>query len=568
MKTTLILMILLSATPVFAEQTSRYALVVANNKSADDGLPDLQFADDDGARFFEIFSSYADRSYLLTTLDADSQQIFPTATKQSVVPTRRNLDIHVELLKAAIATDHASGNRAEVFVVYTGHGSIDANGEGYLSLADGKLMRSELLRDVIRPLGADFTNVIIDACNAYYMVKSRGEKWQEDSTGVTLDDEFQAYLTSGSAQPNMPTIGVILSTAGAQEVHEWSAYGGGVFSHQLRSAMLGAADADMDGQVTYPEIEAYLVAANASVTNPRARIHVYVQGPYQAAAKSVISLDRIRNATTLSVRGGDGPVWVEDSRGLRYADLNLAPDARATLRLLRDNQHGAFWVRTGANEAVVPMQDYVEWASLQQQPTSQVPRGAVDEAFRKELFMTPFGPSFLAGFMAAKRETETRPMLIRESAWNTKFGFSYRAHAGILDVGGIQHAVGTSITLQHDSGWGMGGFADYGFASDSETAMHRISAGIQGNLVNRIAGLDVELQLRVGPEVMLMDGDGLSGDPVALRGESNLVVAWGHGLWSLFVTGGVAVDVVTRAGVETNEEKVWFSPNVGIGVFF
>src|SRR5690606_33752424 len=102
-----------------------------------------------------------------------------------------------------------AGIRSEVYLVFTGHGNVDSNGEGYLSMADGKLERSELMRDVIRPLDASFTHVIIDACHAYFMVKSRGG-WEDDRSGRTLDSELQAFLRDGKATSNMPTVGLIL----------------------------------------------------------------------------------------------------------------------------------------------------------------------------------------------------------------------------------------------------------------------------------------------------------------------------------------------------------------------
>ena len=567
MKTVILLLALLVSVPVFAQDTTRYALVVANNTSVDDGVPALRYADDDGARFFEIFSAYADQTSLLTTLDAESQQVFPDAAKHSIAPTRANLTATVESLKNAIKKDHAAGRRAEVFIVFTGHGSVSEDGEGYLSLANSKLRRRDLLKEVIEPLNADFTNVIIDACNAYFMVQSRGG-WSDDSTGRTLNAEFENYLNSGKRQAINPTIGVILSTAGAQEVHEWSTYGGGVFSHQLRSALLGAADANADGAVSYPEIEAYLVAANAAVTNPRARIHVHVKGPGQAQDRTVIELKKLRNTTQLKILGGEGPMWIEDSRGLRYADLNISGDTTVHMNLLRDHQRGPYWIKTQSNEAAVPAKDVVEYAALEPVATNQTARGAVDEAFRRELFQTPFGPGFMAGFLAAKREETTRPDMAPQALWRPEFAVAYRLNRPILDVQGLQHSIGASAGVSHDTGWGVGGFVDYGFATDSSTTVHRISAGAQGQWATQVADVRVALQLRVGPEVLLFDAEVLQADPIALRGESNLVFAWNRGTWLPFVTGGVAVDVVTRAGVDANEEQVWLSPNIGAGVSF
>ncbi len=570
MKTFLVILFLgLGLTTTANAQDSRYALIVANNASIDPGVPPLRFADDDGARFFEIFSSYADQTILLTTLDSESQQLFPQAARASAPPSRENLLSSVSALKARIDADRKNGKRAEVFVVFTGHGNRDESGEGYLSLSDERLRRSDLLRNVIEPLNADFTHVIIDACNAYFMVNSRGDGWKDDRSGLSLNNEFDDYLTGGQTQPSLPTVGVILSTAGAQEVHEWSVYGGGVFSHQLRSALLGAADADGDGSVTYPEIEAYLVAANASVTNPRARIHVHVRGPAQDSSRRVVDLEKLTNSTTLEIAGGQGPMWIEDSRGLRYADLNLASDGAAKLRLMRaTTKDGSYWLRTVDDEVVIPTGEHIALAALERTPNTSGARGAVNESFRQELFKTSFGPGFLAGFLAARNETPQTTVVIADAKWNPRFAIDYQINQAILDVGTIQHALSVSADLSHVNGLALGGFAEYGFGTDSTATLHRLAAGVQLGWGRRFGPTNLGLQLRAGPEVLLIDGVMLEADPIALRADTSFLVVWQDDSWSPFITGGVALDVVTRAGIERNSEQLWFSPHAGIGVRF
>ena len=52
-------------------------------------------------------------------------------------------------------------------------------------------------------------------------------------------------------------VGLLLSTSSARESHEWSGFESGVFSHEVRSGLYGAADADGDGRVSYAEIAAF-----------------------------------------------------------------------------------------------------------------------------------------------------------------------------------------------------------------------------------------------------------------------------------------------------------------------
>lgn len=559
------------AQPAFAEQqTKTYALIVANNGSVDKDVKPLRYADDDGARFYEMFKDYADDTRLLTTLDAESQKIFPKVVGQTLPPTQKNLEAQVKDLAAQIAADKAKGIRAEVYLVFTGHGNVDKSGEGYLSLADGKLRRSDLLRDLIRPLDASYTHVIIDACHAYFMVKTRGDGWQDDRSGETLDTQFHAFLSSGDAADTMPTVGMILSTAGAQEVHEWSQFGAGVFSHQLRSGLLGAADADGDGRVSYTEIEAYLVAANASVTNPKAKIRVHVQAPMQDQSVSVATLGRFRNTTSLALNGDMGRAWVEDSRGVRYADVHPAPGLNSELKLLNSPTPGqSFFVRTRDQQAEVPTGTAVAMADLSWQPLSDQARGAVDEAFREQLFATPFGPAFVAGFTAARDNAPVSTVQVsNQSPWETVVSTDYTLSTGLLDEGGLQHQFSLGIGTQHANYFGVSGFAEYGLSLVDTYTGHRVAVGAQASYVRPLGGLELGLQLRLGPQLVLIDRDALAADPIGLRGSASAVAGWRAEGFTVYGTVGTGLDVVTYAGVDANREDLLLNPFAGLGLRF
>src|SRR5689334_6111264 len=60
------------STPAPAHQA--FALIVTNNRSGALGRPDLQYADDDGARYYELFLTLApaDHVRLLTEFDRDT----------------------------------------------------------------------------------------------------------------------------------------------------------------------------------------------------------------------------------------------------------------------------------------------------------------------------------------------------------------------------------------------------------------------------------------------------------------------------------------------------------------
>ena len=75
-------------------QAQVLALIVTNNHSAETGRPELRYADDDGAKYDELFRMLAadDDVELLTELDRDSAQLFPTAVARARPPTRAAVD--------------------------------------------------------------------------------------------------------------------------------------------------------------------------------------------------------------------------------------------------------------------------------------------------------------------------------------------------------------------------------------------------------------------------------------------------------------------------------------------
>src|SRR6476469_5988493 len=68
-------------------ERTQYAIVVANNSSNDKALEPLRYADDDGARYFELFSPQSDDAVLLTVLDEETQALHPGLASRSLPPT-------------------------------------------------------------------------------------------------------------------------------------------------------------------------------------------------------------------------------------------------------------------------------------------------------------------------------------------------------------------------------------------------------------------------------------------------------------------------------------------------
>ena len=570
-----------------ADTTRRYALIVANNDSVDTDVESLEYADDDGARYFEMFDSLTDETRLLTTLDVDSQRIFPEIAQRTVPPSRRQLERAVDELATEIAADREADRRAELYLVFTGHGAVDDSGQGYLSLMNSKLHRDDLYREIIEPLNADYTHLIVDACHAYFMVHSRGAgdgEWRDDRSGRTLDDQLNAYLAEGESENDQtrPTVGVVVSTAGNAEVHEWSRYRAGVFSHQLRSGLLGAADADGDGAIAYGELEAYLVAANAAVTNPRARINVYAHPPAQDRSRPLAALDQFDQSTILEIPAGAGGRYhLEDARGLRYADFHVDGTSPTRIALLRKPVDGGYYLVRDDEQAKIRLAGLtVRSNELAFHQRSQQARGSVDEAFRSDLFSTPFGPSFVEGFEAGRQSASRRVAPPQNDTANDHWHLEGSLSYGIsptLPLRGAEtdryppehRALATAI-FRHTSGWGLGPFVGYGgsfFAAGRQ--QHRLAGGLEASRRFDLApAVGLLPALNVGHTGFLVADDTLRSDPVGFHAGVSVTVDWQISeRLSLFARPGLAADLYTLDNGEAANLEKWFLTPVGrIGV--
>lgn len=577
--------------------TRRYALIVANNDSVDTDVDPLEYADDDGARYFELFDSFADETRLLTTLDSDSQRIFPGIARQTVPPSRPELDRAVRELASDIERARQNGHDTELYLVFTGHGDVDETGEGYLSLSNSKLYRRDIYRKIVEPLDAGFTHLVVDACHAYFMVHPRGggdeqkknrDEWRDDRSGETLNEQLAAHIAEGDSGDgsSRPTVGVIASTTGSAKVHEWSRYRAGVFSHQLRSGLVGAADADGDGAVTYRELEAYLVAANAAVTNPRAQLDVYAHPPEQERSRPLTTLDRFDGATILEIPAGrGGRYYLEDSRGVRYADFHVDTAASTRIALLREPlDGGSYYLVRGDEQAEIPLDRLaVQSPELAFRSHPRQSRGSIDEAFRSNLFETPFGPSFVAGFEAGRTASPTggapgNAGQTEPNRWRLEAALDYGAGPTLplrRNSGNEtppEHHLRARATFRHTSGWGLGPFVDYGASFFAGTRRHhRLSGGLEGSYrFELVPGVDLVPAIEAGHTGYLVRDERLKSDPVGLHTGLSVAVDWRVSRnVSLFARPSLDADLYTIDHDDRPNRERWFLTPIGrFGVSF
>lgn len=521
-----------------ASATRTFAVIVANNGSQDPDVRPLRFADDDGARYWEIFSAFADETRLLATLDAETQKVHPSLADQSVPPTLANVRRVLGEVQERVRAVRAGGERAELYVVFVGHGAVDDAGVGYLSLRDGRYTRPMLLRDVVEPDVANRTHLIIDACHAYFMVLDRGDG--DARTGRTYDDELEAFLNKREILDRYPNLGLLLSTAGAAEVHEWARYGGGVFSHQVRSGLMGAADVDGDLRVTYPEMASYLAAANDAIKDPRTRIRVEVIAPRQNLQAAVIDLEELRSTTLLTVGASlAGRYYIEDNRGLRYADLHSEEGTDVHVALLAQSPY--YFVRTEASEARVGSVagGRVELSDQQFVARSDNPRGPQDEAYRRDLYATPFGPGFHRGFHARDGDAALRGSV--RTGWvdhvGLRLGYGLSApQLSAFQLDGLQHNFDAVVSLWLGTRVAVDLVAEYGHSAHDQVRgvdrapfrLHRPALGVGVRYEAQMAGVVVGVDGRLLNQWLVLDSDddGDAVEPLSFRAEAAASLGW------------------------------------------
>jgi hypothetical protein len=390
------------------------ALVVASNRGAALDRPPLQYADDDGAKYRAVLAGLAgeENTTLLTAFDRDTARLFPALARTVEPPTRAALGPAVQRLAAAAQRARAAGRAVRFYFVFAGHGDVDA-GRGFLELADGPFT-SDDLEALLQRVGATESHVILDSCNSFFVVNPRKPGGRRFATPRDVAESLARRL---------PEVGVFLSTSAEAEVYEWSELQSGVFSHAVRSGLMGAADADGDGRVSYRELAAFVETAAAEIRNPAYRPRVFARGPGGDDGRPLADLSRLE---AVAIRGGPpegsaagpGPLrlTVRDAEGLRWADayveegqvltLRLPPSLRGPLEVERLHTAGPELGRVAARYAL-PRTGDVALAALQRLPGGDAARGVAD-AFRG-LFARPFGPRALAAW-AEERAAAPEPV--------------------------------------------------------------------------------------------------------------------------------------------------------------
>ncbi|MEW5855130.1 MAG: hypothetical protein AB2A00_40515 [Myxococcota bacterium] len=381
----------LPAPAVASEDVVPLALIIGNNKSLKSERPDLRFADDDALKYALLFRGVTEAAHVhtLTRVDQDSADLFADDAIPVAAPTRASIAHAAEELATTVRALRAEGRRTALYFVFAGHGDVE-RGRGYMELEDGTLRREDL-EQLIHTVGADATHVLLDSCNAFFVIHPRrpgGRTWATP-----------ADVTSGLTVDNSD-VGVFLSTSADAQVFEWNQLQSGIFSHAVRSGLLGAADANGDDLVTYDELEAFVSTAAEGIRNSLYRPRLYTRSPRQGAV--LMDLRGVR-ARAVTLRGFTGRVTLLHRQGARLLDLHAESGFEPRIHVPVDDATLVAEVRTA--EGTKQLREHTLGTESDVTPTmlaaaSTLPRGS--DAMFEQLFARPYGPRAVARFHASK----------------------------------------------------------------------------------------------------------------------------------------------------------------------
>jgi len=435
----------LAAAPAHAEapNTHRHALVVTNNKSLSLGRADLHYADDDGLKWAELFTALAPdgTTTLLTSIDGPTRLLWPAA--EAKAPTRDNV---IAALNTLAETMRQTPGDDTLTVVFAGHGDI-AGGEGFLELEDGRLTATDLER-LLAAVPATRIHLVIDACNAYFMLHPR---------------KPGARTVTRTAEPGLldrhPHIGALLSTSAEALSWEWSEIQSGLFSHALRSGMRGGADLDRNGQVTYRELEGFLTIAHKALPDgfkPR----LFVRAPKTDADLPVATLPAgtlTRNLPLATTRH----LAISDARGVRLFEGHF--EAGLTLPLVLPEGPLHLTERVGPTGTTPRRAVYEGTTPLG--PATAIAEADSEARARGDhrleaLFSTPFGPDSFASWEGEPKpepapygvSTQDVARLGSVLATGARFERTSRRTSGmlLLGIGAITGGMAIGVALDED----------------------------------------------------------------------------------------------------------------------
>jgi hypothetical protein len=228
-----VLAVLLASTEARAA-VRRFALVMGNDHG-DAGEVELRYAATDAQRVYDV----------LKDLGGFEPADMVVLRDESGARAQSTLISLNDRIRSAIA----QGDEAFLFVYYSGHAGADAL---HMSRTHFELSQLEQL---VRGSSATFRVLVVDACRSGALTRVKGGRAVapfDIRVNEHLSEQGLVFLTSSAAN---------------EDAQESDVLKGSFFTHHFVSALLGAADADHDGQVTLEEAYKYTYEATLRSTS-------------------------------------------------------------------------------------------------------------------------------------------------------------------------------------------------------------------------------------------------------------------------------------------------------------
>ena len=452
------------------------AVVVGSNQSPSKTQPDLRYADDDAIQNARTMALLGATTLLLVSPDAESRELHSGVAPRARA-TRSALIAAFDEAFAALARAQRLGRPTRFYFFFAGHGDV-ADGQPFLQMDDGRLWRTDLLH-LLQRSPASENHLVVDACYASLFVGSRGPGGERSP--------LPAGFSRGPGPAWPKSTGLLTAHSSGGKTHEWTEFQGGVFSHEVRSGILGAADADLDGRVTYRELAAFVTRANAAIVNRKFRPQMVTAPPWEKMDAVFAVLPE--GPLTLEIDRDAGRSFVQSGNGVRLVDLHPAPGTRLKLRLPTDL--GPLFLhdlRQGTEWRVEPTAGQVLLSALTPSPAEAQARGAAHEAFLL-LFDRPFDRATVETYRpppdlildGAVPEVDPGPRLPRWAPWVTA---GVGAAAALTGVG-----LGLSAHGLADQAAAGSGLDRQRMAPDIEARNRAATFTLVGGLVTLGAGL-------------------------------------------------------------------------------
>ena len=450
----------------------RRAVVVAFNEADTPSLAPLRYADDDGALWAEVLERLGYQTELLTVPDTDTARRASPMLARARPPTHAALREVVERIREGNRADRARGISTDTLFVYVGHGDIDDAGRAYLTLLRGRLYREALAEEIVDGFEADFVHLIVDACHAAGVLSTRGG-----------DPEVLARLSALLAVEGArtrPTVGSTFAESDSGKTHEWSRLRAGIFSHVMRSALLGAADVNLDGEIEYSELEGFAAAALAGITGAPEQLHLRLSPPVQNPRRPLVR--DVPEGPTLPLPADAAllRVAISDVAGTRLVELHRAAEQALVLHL---PERDAYWVATPDAEARIARRELAHGPPALE-PVALSMRGPGDEGLEAGLFQVPFGRAFYEGFvvqadrLSVSFEAPGRPVATRPRSPGGWTGLEFGLAAGQAPLGVYALSSGPFLAFRTAGALRVGARAGYGVSPRAwigGATLHRVA---------------------------------------------------------------------------------------------